>query len=135
MKDRQDKEHVKAVKLNEDVIDGKVPVYEIDRIEFENRYRIKKVTRTEEKVKLYRSKKRKPYTKAQQKANEKATPKIQIAVQAQEERTANALGNTVQKILSEKEPAIRLRWRENEDHELSEIEKQMYENWHPPRTK
>ncbi len=136
-----EKEHVKAVKLNDDVIDGKVPVYAIERSPFEDRYKINKVTKTEEEVKLYRSKKRKPFTKAQQKANEKAMPKIEKAAQAQEERTANALGTTVQKIMADKEPAIRLRWHEKDDHKLSEmeqIEKQMYQNWHPaypPRTK
>lgn len=136
-----DAEHVSAVKLNDDVIKGQVPVYDIERFHDGEKFKIKSVTVTDKKVKLYKEKKPKQFTKREQHANEKKSPTIEKALQDQDQRVNNSLQNAANKLLNERTPNIRLRWHEKENHELSEmerIEKQMYENWHPaypPRTK
>ena len=136
-----DAEHVSAVKLNDDVIKGQVPVYDIERFHDGEKFKIKSVTATDKKVKLYKGKKPKQFTPREQKANEKKSPTIEKALQDQDQRVNNSLANAANKLMNERTPNIRLRWQEKENHELSEmerIEKQMYENWHPaypPRTK
>ena len=136
-----DNEHVSAIKLNDDVIEGQAPVYNIERVQDGEKYKIKSVTLTDKKVKLYKGKKPKQFTPRELKADEKKSPAIEKALQDQDQKVNNTLASTANKLLDERTPNIRLRWHEKDNHELSEmerIEKQLYENWHPaypPRTK
>ena len=142
-------EKVKAVRLNDDVTKGKVPVYEITRVpNDEGKYKVVRTIQTNEQQKLYKerppknkTKPVKPKPKALQKAEGQPTPKTEKAIEEQRQRTELNLEKAAEKLIDNATPRLHLRWQEKDEHKLNEMEeaeKKMYEGWHPaypPRTK
>ena len=135
-----DKEYVKGVRIGDDIIEGQVPVYQIERKQEDGKYYITKVKPTEEKQFLYKNKNAKTTNELKQQ-EPKATPEIKKASAQQEQRQSSALTNTIDRMIESKDPLIRLRWNEKENKEanaMEEAEKRLYEAWHPafpPRTR
>ena len=136
-----DKESVKGIRIGDDIIEGQVPVYQIERKkDDDNRYHITKVRPTEQKQLLYKNKN--TITSDGLKKYEAApSPAIAKAAAQQEQRQKSALSNTIDKMIKHKDPILRLRWNEKENketNEMEEAEKKLYEGWHPafpPRTR
>ena len=133
-------EQVKGIRIGDDIIEGQVPVYQIERKKEDNRYHITRVTPTEEKQRMYRGRNQKDkpeYDKYKPEPN----PTIQKADQEQRQRANGILHDTAESLFDNKTKVIRLRWQEKDEHKLNameEAEKKLYEGWHPnfpPRTK
>ena len=135
-----EKESVKGIRIGDDIIEGQVPIYKIEREQEDGQYHVTKVRTTEEKQFLYKNK-NVTIPKDLKKYEANSSPAINKAAAQQEQRQINALANTVDKMLKNTEPLIRLRWNEKENKEtnaMEEAEKRLYEGWHPafpPRTR
>lgn len=135
-----EKESVKGIRIGDDIIEGQVPIYSIERKEEDGRYHITKVRPTEEKQFLYKNKNA-GTPEGLKKYEAQETPAIKKAKAQQEQRQKSTLANTIDKMMENREPLIRLRWNEKENKEtnaMEEAEKKLYEGWHPafpPRTR
>ena len=135
-----EKESVKGIRIGDDIIEGQVPIYQIERKKEDDKYHITKVKPTKEKQFLYKNKNIKT-SEDLKKYETSPSPAINKAVAQQEERQRNAVTNTIDKMIEYKDPLIRLRWNEKENKEtnaMEEAEKRLYEGWHPafpPRTR
>lgn len=131
-------EKTKAVRLGDDIEEGKVPVYEIERKLEDGQYKITQIKSTDEKQAIYKEKENSQQLK---KYEPKKTPAIQNAIAQQSERTQGALQKTIDTLLDNKAKTIRIRWNEKDEKKknaMEEAEQKMYEGWHPafpPRTK
>lgn len=132
-------EQVKGIRIGDDIIEGQVPVYQIERKKEDNRYHITRVTPTEEKQRMYRGRNQKDKPEYE-KYKPEQNPTIQKADQEQQQRANGILHDTAESLFGNKTKVIRLRWQEKDEHKLNameEAEKKLYEGWHPifpPRT-
>ena len=122
-------EQVKGIRIGDDIIEGQVPVYQIERKKEDNRYHITRGGRNQKDKPEYDKYKPEP------------NPTIQKADQEQRQRANGILHDTAESLFDNKTKVIRLRWQEKDEHKLNameEAEKKLYEGWHPnfpPRTK
>ena len=126
-------ESVKGIKIGDDIIEGYVPVYQIERRKEDNRYHIIRVTPTEEKQRIYRKRNQKDKPEYE-KYKPEQNPTIQKADQEQRQRANGMLNDTAESLFGNKTKVIRLRWQEKDEHKLNameEAEKKLYEGWHP----
>ncbi len=124
---------VKAVKLNDDIIDGKVSVYEVERInDSENHFKVIGVKKSEETIKIFADKHTRKNPNSKVKNYNSANVRS-----AQATHTANnnmKCGTIANKIMNDKVKPMRVRWREKNDNKKTEMqlaEERMYQGWHP----
>ena len=116
-----EKESVKGIRIGDDIIEGQVPIYAIERKEEDGRYHITKVKPTEEKQFLYKNRNTET-PDGLKKYEPKETPAIIKARAQQEQRQRNTLANTLNKMMESRETLIRLRWNEKENKETNAME-------------
>ena len=125
---------VDAIRFNDDIVKGKVPVYHISRKQDEEgKYKVTKVEATDKMQNLYREKHPKD-NKTLKDARGEENKTISHAHAVNEQARRNAEESMVDKLLEEKTAKLRLRWNEKDNHRLSameEAERKLYEGWHP----